>query len=134
LIVSRKHFAARGILPPGHLVLSVSIQKPQAVSESNVIKTKMLQELADALKIPNAQVTAQAVKVLKAAVSEVKTREKLQSAADTAHREHFRKFYIETMVEAGWLERTIPDKPTNPPAQKYRLSDKGRAWLAAAKP
>ena len=85
----------------------------QAVSESNVIKAKILQELADALEIPNAQVTAQVVKVLNAAVNEAKTREELQSAADIAHREHFRKFYIEPLVKAGWLERTIPDKPTN---------------------
>ena len=49
-------------------------------------------------------------------------------AVDITHREHFRKSYLEPLVEAGWLERTIPDKPTSP-NQKYRLPPKGRAWL-----
>jgi ATP-dependent DNA helicase RecG len=46
------------------------------------------------------------------------------------HREHFRKAYIEPLVAAGWLERTIPNKPTSR-LQKYRLTAKGRAWLAS---
>jgi hypothetical protein len=49
------------------------------------------------------------------------------------HREHFRKAYIDPLVTAGWLERTIPDKPTSR-LQKYSLAAKGRAWLAGRKP
>ncbi len=110
---------------------------PQVDFENILLKDKALQELADALGIPTAQVTtqvtAQVGKLFNAAVAEGKSREELQSATGLADREHFRKFYIEPMVAAGLLERTIPDKPTSP-AQKYRLSDKGRAWLASAKP
>jgi predicted transcriptional regulator len=47
-------------------------------------------------------------------------------------REHFRQAYIEPLVNAGWIERTIPDKPTSR-LQKYRLTDKGRYWLAGSK-
>jgi predicted transcriptional regulator len=47
-------------------------------------------------------------------------------------REHFRQAYIEPLVNAGWIERTIPDKPTSR-LQKYRLTDKGRDWLAGGK-
>jgi len=47
-------------------------------------------------------------------------------------REHFRKTYLDPLITAGWLERTIPDKPTSR-LQKYRLTDKGRAWLAKKK-
>jgi ATP-dependent DNA helicase RecG len=36
--------------------------------------------------------------------------------------------HISPMIEAGLLERTIPDKPTHP-AQKYRITGKGRARL-----
>ncbi len=108
----------------------------QVGTESNVFKDKVLQELAETLGTPaaqvTAQVTAQVIKVLDAAASEAKNREDLQSVADIAHREHFRKFYVEPMVESGWLERTIPDKPTSR-FQKYRLTAKGHAWLANAK-
>ena len=45
-----------------------------------------------------------------------------------ANREHFRKAYIEPLVKAGWLERTIPNKPQSR-NQKYRLTDKGREVL-----
>ena len=46
-------------------------------------------------------------------------------------REHFRKAYVEPLVTAGWLERTIPDKPTSR-LQKHRLKAKGRDWLVGA--
>ena len=71
-------------------------------------------------------------KLLNAAVTEAKSRQDLQSAAGLADREHFRNSYIEPMVETGWLERTIPDKPTSR-FQKYRLTEKGREWLSKAR-
>ena len=45
------------------------------------------------------------------------------------HREHFRKSYVDPLVTANWLQRTIPEKPTSR-LQKYGLTDRGRAWLA----
>jgi len=36
---------------------------------------------------------------------------------------------IRPLIEAGWLEMTIPDKPTSS-RQQYRLTDKGREALA----
>jgi len=48
-------------------------------------------------------------------------------------REHFRKTYLYPLLRAGWPERAIPDKPTSRP-QKYRLTDKGRAWLTKREP
>jgi predicted HTH transcriptional regulator len=39
---------------------------------------------------------------------------------------------LERLLADGFLVMTLPDKPTSP-NQKYRLTDKGRAWLAARK-
>jgi len=41
------------------------------------------------------------------------------------HRKTFRINYLQPLMEAGWLEMTIPDKPTSS-KQKYRLTSKGR--------
>ncbi len=42
---------------------------------------------------------------------------------------HLRQHYIDPALAAGLLEMTIPDKPKSR-LQKYRLTQKGRAWLA----
>jgi DNA-binding PadR family transcriptional regulator len=44
------------------------------------------------------------------------------------NREHFRQTYLGPLVTGGWLERTVPEKPTSR-LQRYRLTAKGRAWL-----
>ena len=80
------------------------------------------------LSRPNPAVTPQVGKVLDATANEARSREELQTAAGMMDREHFRKAYVEPLVTAGWLERTIPDKPTSR-LQKYRLTTKGRDWL-----
>lgn len=108
------------------------------VKDKNILLIQQsLRELADAMGLTAAQVTAQVtaqVETLLAAVSnEAMSREELQAATGIRHREHFRKAYIEPLVASGWIQRTIPDKPTSR-LQKYRLTDKGSAWLAGTKP
>jgi len=85
---------------------------------------KLLNVVAVALGVPVAQVAA----ILEAASGQPTSREKLQHAAHMKHREHFRKAYIDPLIAANWLRRTIPDKPTSR-LQKYHLTDKSRAWL-----
>lgn len=109
----------------------------QAAAQDNTLTSNVLIQLAAALGISTAQATAQATaqvsKILTSAdTAEGQTREELLAAADMTHREHFRKTYLEPLLAAGWLERTIPNKPTSP-NQKYRLTQKGRAWLTAGK-
>jgi len=108
---------------------------PQVDSDRNLLKERELQELASALGLTIAQVTpqvtAQVEKVLGATANEARSREELQTATGMIDREHFRKTYVEPLVTAGWLERTIPDKPTSR-LQKYRLTAKGRDWLVGA--
>ena len=78
------------------------------------------------------QVTPQATPQVKAALEVARTpcsREELQRAVGLKDREHFRKKYLESLLAAGWLEMTIPDKPRSP-KQLYRTTDLGRKMLA----
>ncbi len=75
------------------------------------------------------QVTAQVVAMLRAAEDGPVAREALQEAAGIGHREHFRKAYLEVALNAGWLERTVPEKPRSS-KQRYRMTEAGRRILA----
>ena len=57
------------------------------------------------------------------------SRQDLQARIGLKHDEHFRLTYLQPTLAAGLIERTLPDKP-NSRLQKYRLTPKGRAWLA----
>ena len=74
------------------------------------------------------QVTPQVIAILEAAGT-ARSREELQRAADLKDREHFRKKYLGSLLEAGWLEMMIPDKPRSS-EQRYRTTDLGRKILA----
>ena len=52
----------------------------------------------------------------------------LMEALDLSHRPTFRRNYLNPALAQGYVERTIPDKP-NSPAQKYRLTEKGRQLI-----
>lgn len=46
-----------------------------------------------------------------------------------SHRPTFRSNYLNPALSGGWIERTQPESPRSP-TQRYRLTDKGRQWLA----
>ena len=52
----------------------------------------------------------------------------LQAITGIKHRETFQRNYLDHLLTEGWLERTIPDKPTSR-LQQYRLTEKGQATL-----
>ncbi len=52
------------------------------------------------------------------------SREELQEKLQMQNRDYFRKAYINEALEGGWIEQTLPDKPTSK-NQKYRLTAKG---------
>jgi predicted transcriptional regulator len=52
----------------------------------------------------------------------------LMLVSGRSNRTKFRDQVLKPLMEAGWIEMTIPDKPTSR-LQKYRLTDKGRALL-----
>lgn len=57
------------------------------------------------------------------------SREALQSALGLRDRKSFRERYLNPALADGLIEMTVPGKP-NSRLQKYRLSDKGRQWMA----
>lgn len=73
------------------------------------------------------QVTLQVVSVLGAARSDCSFAD-LQAAAALKDRVHFLKTHMEPLLLAGWIERTIPDKPRSS-KKKYRLTENGRQTL-----
>ena len=75
-----------------------------------------------------AQVTAQVGQLLGVCTGPM-NRDDLQQILGLSHRENFRRLYIVPALDAGLIEMTIPNKP-NSRLQKYRLTAKGRAWLA----
>ena len=58
------------------------------------------------------------------------SRRQIQEALLLKSRANFEERYLKPALEAGVIEPTSPAKPTSR-FQKYRLSEKGRAWLAA---
>ncbi len=65
------------------------------------------------------------VKKLVLAIEGEHSRAELQDLLGLKDAEHFRKSYLNSAVEAGLVELTIPEKPRSP-SQKYRHTDKGR--------
>lgn len=51
-------------------------------------------------------------------------RDEIQEALELKHRDNFRENYLNPAIAEGWVEMTIPDKPTSS-KQTYRLTRKG---------
>ena len=73
------------------------------------------------------QVSEQVVQVVLASQGE-QSRAALMEAVGLSHRDHFRESYLVPALAAGYLEMTIPDKPTSS-LQKYRFTPAGHAFL-----
>jgi ATP-dependent DNA helicase RecG len=76
------------------------------------------------------QVTTQVAAVLDAA-RQTLSAGALQRAAGLKNRVHFLHSYLRPLLDKGWLERTIPDKPRSR-MQRYRLTPAGEAALRRA--
>jgi ATP-dependent DNA helicase RecG len=107
----------------------------QAEAENEQIPGKLHAKLADVLQLSAAQVSrdlmTQAIIILELVASNSLPLDQLRIRAGLQHREHFRRFWLEAFLNANWIKRTIPDKPTSP-AQKYRLTATGQRWLNQA--
>ena len=72
----------------------------------------------------------QVERLLKVLTGEM-SRGNLLTAMGLTDRRSFRKRYLAPAINEGLIEMTRPDKP-NSRLQKYRLTGKGRQWLAGS--
>jgi ATP-dependent DNA helicase RecG len=116
---------------PGRGVVQVVQRTAQVTAQADPLKDSVFGDLSVVLSMPTAQVTAQAAAqvadLLQAAAQADQSSDALMSAAGLTHREHFRKQYLVPIMQGGWLVRTLD--PPNHPRQRYRITDRGRAWL-----
>ena len=75
------------------------------------------------------QVTPHVEVLLRCASAAPVTRAHLQQVSGIADRKHFRVAYLGSLLRAGWIEPTIPDKP-NSRLQRYRVTPAGEEILA----
>ena len=77
---------------------------------------------------PSDQATDQATDQVKAIIYALKngpgSRDEIMTSIGLRHIPTFRKNYLHPALEAGYIERTIPDNPTDS-RQRYRLTAKG---------
>ena len=77
---------------------------------------------------PSDRPSDQALLIMKSLIDGPKSREDIMKALSLNHRPTFRKNYLHNALENGWIERTIPDKPTAS-NQQYRLTPKGVLYM-----
>jgi len=109
-----------------------AIQESTRQADSAPFIAFMLRMILDTVTTTAPQVSPQVtpqVGELLAAIEGDMGREALQSALGLSDRKSFRERYLKPALADGLIEMTIPDKP-NSRLQKYRLTDKGRQWLA----
>ncbi len=87
-----------------------------------------LQILTEKLKDLTAQVTAQVIAQVVLYCREPRATKEIMGILELKHWKTFRSNYLQPLLDNGWLEMTVPDKPTSS-KQKYRLTAKGRELL-----
>ena len=63
--------------------------------------------------------------------SRTSSQRELMAMLGMSDKKHFRLAYLTPALAAGYLERTIPDKPHSN-RQRYRLTESGQAWVTAS--
>lgn len=125
-------------IPVESLIFEHQAEYYQALQESTLqtdsapLIAFMLRMILNTVATTAPQVTPQVapqVGELLAAIQGEMSREALQSALRLSDRKSFRERYLKPALADGLIEMTIPAKP-NSRLQKYRLTDKGRQWLA----
>lgn len=71
--------------------------------------------------------------MLRACEQEAVSSAEILKSIGSSRRTGYLRRRIERLIDEGFLERTIPGKPTSP-NQKYQLTDKARLALEAIRP
>ena len=87
-----------------------------------------VQKPAEIIESVGAQVTAQVTAQVGSYCAEPRAAREIMSELGLKHWKTFQKNYLIPLIDAGFLERTIPDKPSSR-LQKYRLTVQGRKFL-----
>ena len=76
-----------------------------------------------------AALSAKEIAMLQACLGGVVPAETLSATVGHSNRTGHFKRWLKSLLAGGFLEMTVPDRPTSP-VQQYRLTDKGRAAVA----
>lgn len=76
----------------------------------------------------HADLTDREAAMLRACVDDAATSKDLQAAAEYAGRTRSFQRHLNGLLRKGLLKMAVPDKPRSP-AQRYLLTDKGRAAI-----
>jgi hypothetical protein len=109
-----------------------AINKSKRQTDSSPFIAFMLRMILDAVSVSAPQVAPQVspqVGILLGEFQGEMSRETLQTTLGLSDRKSFRSRYLKPAMDEGLIEMTIPEKP-NSRQQKYRLTHKGRQWLA----
>ncbi len=109
-----------------------ALQESTRQADSAPFIAFMLRMILETVTTTAPQVSPQVspqVEELLAALQDEMGRDTLQFIMGLSDRKSFRARYLKPALTDGLIEMTIPDKP-NSRLQKYRLTDKGRQWLA----
>ena len=74
------------------------------------------------------EVTAQVTAQVGAFCQEPHSAREIMEHLGLRHWKTFQQNYLNPLLDAGFIERTLPDKPQSR-LQKYRLTEVGRQWL-----
>ena len=106
--------------------LAASDQAGQSTAFIEFLLSALLQALHEAATTDQVsdQVSDQVKALVKCLTKQPLTALACMKKLGLAHRPTFRKNYLQPALEAGLIERTLPDKP-NSSLQRYRLRSKG---------
>jgi len=109
----------------------------QVGEQDKMLAANRLRELATGLGLSGEQVSEQVVEqvagMLAVCQEQAISKTELLGAGRLSNAYLNYRRHVAPLLKVGLIEMTIPDKPTSR-LQKYRLTEKGRAWLRKVRP